>query len=142
MITLRGKLKRSTVSRPKVADAAAITQRQPGSGGGGGEATNAASADQTTTVSGAISSGTNEMEMVEEWKWEGVWAFGSLPNNQEEIDKLLNPPPLPIEEFDDNANKDEQSVTTTAAPPKEEATNTKETFPWKTPVRGKTSYFR
>jgi hypothetical protein len=31
MITLRGKLKRSTVSRPKVADAAAITQRQPGS---------------------------------------------------------------------------------------------------------------
>eukprot|EP00984_Skeletonema_dohrnii_P032262 scaffold25986_cov50-Skeletonema_dohrnii-CCMP3373.AAC.1 len=105
MITLRGKLKRSTVTRPKVADSAAITQRQPGSGGG--EATNATSAEQATTGSDAISSGTNEMEMVDEWKWEGVWAFGSLPNNQEEIDKLLNPPPLPVEEFDDDVNKDE-----------------------------------
>eukprot|EP00984_Skeletonema_dohrnii_P025562 scaffold14728_cov100-Skeletonema_dohrnii-CCMP3373.AAC.8 len=104
MITLRGKLKRSTVSRPKVTDAAAITQRQPGSGG---EATNATSDEQTTTASGAVPSGTSETEMVEEWKWEGVWAFGSLPNNQEDIDKLLNPPPLPVEEFDDNANKDE-----------------------------------
>jgi len=125
MITLRGKLKRSTVSRPNVADAAAITHRQPGSSGGEAtSATNAASADQATAASDAISADTNEMEMVEEWKWEGVWAFGSLPNNQEEIDKLLNPPPLPVEEFDD-ANKDEQSATT-AAPPKEEATTTKE----------------
>jgi len=85
------------VSRPKVVDSsdaddnpAAITQRQPGGGEEAASATAVGTTKQTTPSDAALLS-TEEVEMVEEWKWEGVWAFGSLPNNQEEIDKLLNP---------------------------------------------------
>ena len=132
MITLRGKLKRSIVTRPKAddtdaataaADPAAITQRQPA-------AAAASTAELTAPSDDAVVSTTttNEEEEVEEWKWEGVWAFGSLPNNQEEIDKLLNPPPLPVDldYFDDDGNKSEQSATASVTALKEETNNNKE----------------
>ena len=114
MITLRGKLQRSIVARPKktttedttsaphpatsssTATAAAaaadgsnlaITERQP--------AASSSSVATTTTTATSKKDGESggEMEMVEEWSWQGVWAFGTLPNNQEEIDKLMSPTP-------------------------------------------------
>ncbi|KAL7492816.1 hypothetical protein ACHAWT_007918 [Skeletonema menzelii] len=132
MITLRGKLKRSTVSRPnaaavdaRTADSLAITQRQPDDDGSGEVATSAttvASAEQSSKETAS-----NNVETVDVWKWEGVWAFGSLPNNQEEIDKLLNPPSVEVEETHKESKEQFASSSSSSSAPAAAAQTKEET---------------
>ena len=83
MITLRGKLQRSIVPHRRPKDESVDEQ-------------SATLSPASTGTSTKRRENEEEVDMVEEWTWQGVWAFGNLPNNQEEIDKLLlNPPPQP-----------------------------------------------
>eukprot|EP00804_Cyclotella_cryptica_P028642 CCRYP_008164-RA/>CCRYP_008164-RA protein AED:0.21 eAED:0.21 QI:406/0.8/0.66/1/0.8/0.66/6/422/991 len=92
MITLRGKLTRTLVEAKAATPATTRSNLAPSESAAIGQHADAASAVDSAPVdaSAAQESASKTSAMVEEWLWRGVWAFGSLPEQDGASDAMVD----------------------------------------------------